>query len=88
MRRAFAIGRQAIKLDRLFPGLVAEGVGIWIGVRVVLNAGVASGLCPTKGVTLPLMSFGGASLLSTIAAIALLLRVDRENRILMRGGRI
>lgn len=88
VRRAFAIGRQAIKLDRIFPGLVAEGVGIWIGVQVVINAGVATGLFPTKGLTLPLMSFGGSSLLSTIAAIALLLRVDRENRILMRGGRI
>lgn len=88
VRRAFAIGRQAIKLDCVFSGLVAEGVGIWIGIQVVFNAGVATGLLPTKGLTLPLMSFGGSSLLSTIAAIALLLRVDRENRILMRGGRI
>ena len=88
VRRAFAIGRQAIKLDRVFSGLVAEGVGIWIGIQVIINAGVATGLFPTKGLTLPLMSFGGSSLLSTIAAIALLLRVDCENRILMRGGRI
>ncbi len=88
VRRAFAIGRQAIKLDRVFSGLVAEGVGIWIGVQVIINAGVATGLFPTKGLTLPLMSFGGSSLLATIAAVALLLRVDCENRILMRGGRI
>lgn len=88
VRRAFAIGRQAIKLDRVFSGLVAEGVGIWIGVQVVFNAGVATGLLPTKGLTLPLMSYGGSALLATMAAIALLLRVDRENRILMRGGRV
>lgn len=88
VRRAFAIGRQAIKLDRVFSGLVAEGVGIWIGVQVVINAGVATGLFPTKGLTLPIMSYGGSSLMATIAAIALLLRADRENRILMRGGKV
>lgn len=88
VRRAFAIGRQAIKLERIFSGLVAEGVGIWIGVQVAINTGVATGLLPTKGLTLPLMSYGGSSLLSTIAALALLLRVDCENRILMRGGRV
>ncbi len=88
VRRAFAIGRQAIRLDRIFSGLVAEGVGIWIGVQVVINGGVATGLFPTKGLTLPLMSFGGSSVLTTVAAIALLLRVDRENRVLMRGGRV
>lgn len=88
VRRAFAIGRQAIKLDRVFSGLVAEGVGIWIGIQVVINAGVATGLLPTKGLTLPLMSYGGSSLLFTLAAVGLLLRVDRENRILMRGGKV
>ncbi len=88
VRRAFAIGRQAIKLDRVFSGLVAEGVGIWIGIQVVINAGVATGLLPTKGLTLPLMSYGGSSLLFTLAAIGLMLRVDRENRVLMRGGKV
>lgn len=88
VRRAFAIGRQAIKLDRVFSGLVAEGVGIWIGIQVVINSGVATGLLPTKGLTLPLMSYGGSSLLFTLAAVGLLLRVDRENRILMRGGKV
>lgn len=88
VRRAFAIGRQAIKLDRVYAGLVAEGVGLWIGVQVILNSWVATGLFPTKGLTLPLMSYGGSSLLATIIAIAILLRVDAENRILMRGGRV
>lgn len=88
VRRAFAIGRQAIKLERVYSGLIAEGVGLWIGVQVVINGGVATGLFPTKGLTLPLMSYGGSSLLATIIAIAILLRVDEENRILMRGGRV
>lgn len=87
-RRAFAIGRQSIKLDRVFPGLVAEGVGIWIGFQAIINLGVATGMFPTKGLTLPFVSYGGSSLIATIAAVALLLRVDRENRILMRGGRV
>lgn len=88
VRRAFAIGRQAIKLERVYSGLIAEGGGLWIGVQVVINGGVATGLFPTKGLTLPLMSYGGSSLLATIIAIAILLRVDAENRILMRGGRV
>lgn len=88
VRRAFAIGRQSIKLDRVFPGLVAEGVGIWIGFQAIINLGVAIGMFPTKGLTLPFVSYGGSSLIATIAAVALLLRVDRENRILMRGGRV
>ena len=85
-RRAFEIGRQAVALDRTFGGLVAQGVGLWIGVQAFINIGVASGLLPTKGLTLPLMSYGGSALLSTVLALALLLRVDFENRALMRGG--
>ncbi|HKO68128.1 MAG TPA: putative lipid II flippase FtsW [Burkholderiaceae bacterium] len=87
VKRAFEIGRQAIALERTFAGLVAQGVGLWIGVQTFINVGVATGLLPTKGLTLPLVSYGGSALLSTLAAIAILLRVDRENRVLMRGGR-
>ena len=87
VKRAFEIGRQAIALERTFAGLVAQGVGLWIGVQTFINAGVATGLLPTKGLTLPLMSYGGSALLSTVVAVAILLRVDRENRVLMRGGR-
>ena len=87
IKRAFEIGRQAIALERTFAGLVAQGVGLWIGVQTFINIGVATGLLPTKGLTLPLMSYGGSALLSTIVALAILLRVDRENRVLMRGGR-
>ena len=87
VKRAFEIGRQAIALERTFAGLVAQGIGLWLGVQAFINMGVATGLLPTKGLTLPLMSYGGSALLSTLVAIAILLRVDRENRILMRGGR-
>ncbi len=88
IRRAFEIGRQAIKLERFFAGLLAQGVGLWFGVQVVINVGVASGALPTKGLTLPFVSFGGSAMLSSMIAIGLLLRVDRENKILMRGGQV
>ena len=88
IRRAFEIGRQTIKLERYFAGLLAEGVGLWYGVQVIINVGVASGALPTKGLTLPFVSFGGSALLSSMIAIGLLLRVDRENKILMRGGQV
>ena len=87
VKRAFEIGRQSVALERTFAGLVAQGVGLWIGVQAFINMGVATGLLPTKGLTLPLVSFGGSALLSTLVALALLLRVDYENRKLMRGGR-
>jgi cell division protein FtsW len=85
-RRAFEIGRQAVALDRTYGGLAAQGIGLWIGVQAFINIGVATGLLPTKGLTLPLMSYGGSALLSTLVALAILLRVDFENRRLMRGG--
>ena len=87
VKRAFEIGRQAVALERTFAGLVAQGIGLWIGVQAFINMGVATGLLPTKGLTLPLMSYGGSALLSTLAALGILLRVDLENRKLMRGGR-
>lgn len=83
--RAFSIGRQAVALDKNFSGLVAQGVGIWFGVQAFINMGVNMGLLPTKGLTLPLMSFGGSGILANCIALGLLLRVDYENRQLMRG---
>ncbi len=85
-RRAFEIGRQSIKLERTFAGLVAKGVGLWIGLQAFINMGVNTGLLPTKGLTLPLMSYGGSGVLVNCMAIAILLRVDYENRQLMRGA--
>jgi cell division protein FtsW len=86
VRRAFAIGRLAIKLDRPYGGLVAQGIGLWIGFQAFINIGVNTGLLPTKGLTLPLMSYGGSAIIVNCIAIAILLRVDFENRRLMRGG--
>ena len=87
-RRIMHIGRQAIALDRLFSGLVAQGVGIWIGFQTFINIGVNLGALPTKGLTLPLMSYGGSAILMNLIALAVVLRVDFENRVLMRGGRV
>ena len=86
-RRLMHIGRQSIALDRLFAGLVAQGVGIWIGFQTFINIGVNLGALPTKGLTLPLMSYGGSAILMNLIALAVVLRIDYENRLLMRGGR-
>jgi len=86
-RRIFHIGRQAIALDRVFSGLLAQGVGIWMGGQAFINMGVNLGVLPTKGLTLPLMSYGGSAILLNCVALAIVLRVDIENRQLMRGGR-
>ncbi|MBV8503589.1 MAG: putative lipid II flippase FtsW [Paucibacter sp.] len=86
-RRCFHIGRQSIALDRVFAGLYAQGVGIWMGGQAFINMGVNLGALPTKGLTLPLMSFGGSAILMNCVALAVVLRVDIENRQLMRGGR-
>ncbi|MCC4117907.1 putative lipid II flippase FtsW [Aromatoleum toluclasticum] len=85
VHRAMMIGREAIKLERYFSGLVAMGIGLWIGVQSFINMGVNTGLLPTKGLTLPLMSFGGSGIVANCVALAILLRVDWENRQVMRG---
>jgi cell division protein FtsW len=85
--RAFAIGRQAALRERHFASLVAQGIGVWIGFQALINMGVNMGLLPTKGLTLPLMSFGGTGLLANSVALALLLRIDWESRQLARGRR-
>ncbi len=86
-RRIFVIGRQAIALDRVFAGLMCQGIGIWMGFQAFINMGVNLGVLPTKGLTLPLMSYGGSAILMNLVALAMVLRVDIENRALMRGGR-
>ena len=87
IKRSFDIGRQAIAIDQTFAGLTAKGIGIWIGVQTFINMGVNLGLLPTKGLTLPLMSYGGSGVLINCVGLAILLRIDYENRVLMRGGR-
>ncbi len=86
-RRIFLIGRQAVMLDRVFAGLMTQGIGIWMGGQSFINMGVNLGVLPTKGLTLPLMSYGGSAIIMNVIAIAIVLRVDAENRALMRGGR-
>jgi cell division protein FtsW len=88
VHRAFAIGRQALTLDRVYAGLVAQGIGVWLGAQAFINMGVNMGLLPTKGLTLPLLSFGGSGIVANCLALAVLLRVDYENRALMRGVKV
>ena len=83
--RAFAIGRQAVALERPYAALVAQGIAVWLGAQTFINMGVNMGVLPTKGLTLPLMSFGGSALLANCVALAVLLRIDWENRQMMRG---
>ncbi|MES1981443.1 MAG: putative lipid II flippase FtsW [Pseudomonadota bacterium] len=83
--RAYAIGRQAVFLDRQFAALVAQAIAVWIGVQAMINSGVNMGLLPTKGLTLPFLSFGGSGVVMNCIAAAILLRIDWENRRMMRG---
>jgi cell division protein FtsW len=87
-RRLMRIGRKAIVLDRVFAGLVAQGLGLWMGFQSFINIGVNLGALPTKGLTLPLMSYGGSAILINLIAIAVALRIDCENGQLMQGGRV
>lgn len=83
--RAFAIGRVATMLENYFSAMVAQGIGVWLGFQAFINMGVNMGVLPTKGLTLPLMSFGGSSIVVTCIALAVLLRVDWENRKKIKG---
>ncbi len=87
-RRIMHIGRQAIAMDKVFSGLVAQGVGIWVGFQSFINMGVNLGALPTKGLTLPFMSYGGSAILLNLMAIAVVLRIDYENKLVMRGVRV
>jgi cell division protein FtsW len=78
--RAFIIARQAELKDQLFAAYLAYGVGLWLGLQAFINIGVNMGVLPTKGLTLPLMSYGGSSIVVCFVALALLLRVDFELR--------
>src|SRR5699024_4840941 len=68
--RGFEIGRQSIAMERIFNGLVAQGVALWFGVQTFINVGVCLGLLPTKGLTLPLVSYGGTGIVITLARLA------------------
>jgi cell division protein FtsW len=83
--KAFLIGHRAARLERNFCALVAQGIGIWLGVQALINMGVNVGLLPTKGLTLPFLSFGGSGIVANCLAVAVLLRIDWEHRQMMRG---
>jgi cell division protein FtsW len=83
--RAFNIGFQADKSGQHYGAYVAYGVGFWMGFQVILHIGVNLALLPPKGLTLPLMSYGGSSILITLMALALLMRVHRETQVALFG---
>jgi cell division protein FtsW len=78
--RAFAIGAHADWLERRFAAFMAYGIGLWFALQALVNMGVNMGVLPTKGLTLPLMSYGGSSMVVMCVSLAVLLRVDLENR--------
>ena len=79
--RAMSIGRRALELDQRFSGFLACSIGVWFSFQALVNVGAAAGMLPTKGLTLPLISYGGSSLLIMSTAIVLLLRIDYETRL-------
>ncbi len=83
--RAYMIGRQAAFMERPFAALVAQGIAVWIGFQSMINIGVNMGVLPTKGLTLPFLSFGGSGIVVNCVSVAILLRIDYENRRLSRG---
>ncbi|MDA1331096.1 MAG: putative lipid II flippase FtsW [Proteobacteria bacterium] len=83
--RMIVIGNQAARLERYFSALVAQGIAIWFGLQALINMGVNLGALPTKGITLPLLSFGGSGLMMNCLAIGVIFRIAYENRALMRG---
>ena len=85
--RALTISRNAAEAGLTFQSYLAAAIGIWLGLQAFVNVGVNMGLLPTKGLTLPLMSYGGSAILVNLVAIAVVLRIDIESRQLMQGGR-
>lgn len=79
--RAMSIGRRALDIDQRFSGFLACSIGVWFSFQALVNVGAAAGMLPTKGLTLPLVSYGGSSLLMMSTAIVFLLRIDYETRL-------
>nr|WP_321271726.1 cell division protein FtsW [uncultured Tolumonas sp.] len=79
--KALKIGRTALLRSKLYEGYLACGIGIWFSFQTVVNVGAAAGMLPTKGLTLPLVSYGGSSLIAITMAVAILLRIDFERRL-------
>jgi len=81
----FGIAKESIQNKKHFPALMAQGVALWFAIQGIINMGVNVGLFPTKGLTLPLLSFGGSGILLNMIAIAIVLKIDHENRRNIRG---
>ena len=84
--RGFVIGRRALDAGQMFGGFLAYGLSAWLVLQAFVNMAVNMGLLPTKGLTLPLMSYGGSSLVMMCVLCALLIRVDLETRVPARRG--
>ena len=85
IKRSIEIGRTAMSQDKIFAGLVAQGIGFWIGVQTFIHAGVNTGLLPTKGLTLPFISHGGSSMMVVCIAMGVVLRIDMENKSFLKN---
>ena len=83
--RSFSIAKEAIENERYFAALLSQGIGVWMGVQGIINMGVNMGVLPTKGLTLPLLSFGGSGILANCIGMGILMRIDFENRRLQKG---
>ncbi|AAC22792.1 cell division protein (ftsW) [Haemophilus influenzae Rd KW20] len=83
--RAMKIGRESLMLEQRFRGFFALGIGFWIFFQGFVNLGMALGMLPTKGLTFPLVSYGGSSIIIMSATIGILLRIDHENRLFRIG---
>jgi len=78
--RIFRIGQNALNMDKPFAASLAWGIGLWIGIQALVSVAVNLGMLPTKGLTLPLISAGGSSLIMTLVAIGVVLRIDAEGK--------
>ena len=86
--KALFIGKRCLEQEQLFGGFLAFGIGIWFAFQTLVNVGASAGIVPTKGLTLPLISYGGSSLIIMSVAVAILLRIDYEYRLHIAGGNI
>ncbi|GAB3523242.1 cell division protein FtsW [Photobacterium alginatilyticum] len=84
--KALFIGRKCLQSGQLFGGFLAFGFGFWFAFQTLVNVGAAAGLVPTKGLTLPLISYGGSSLFIMATAVAILIRIDHEQRLAAKYG--
>jgi cell division protein FtsW len=86
--RALKISRDAAAAGQVFQSYVAAAIGIWLGLQTFVNIGVNMGMLPTKGLTLPLLSYGGSSMVVTLGWLGVLLRIHHDTQVSGRGGAV